>query len=114
MTTYPKILSVTPLAGYQLQVTFHNHVTKVYDCANILQHPAFALLRDPASFRSVQVDAGGYGVRWNDELDLSEAELWRLGQSVQSEDDLAFLHIQQVKAQSPQRVTLDEMKREFE
>lgn len=87
MTTYPKILSVTPLAGYQLQVTFHNHVTKVYDCLKVLNHPAFALLRDPAIFRSVQVDMGGYGVRWNDELDLSEAELWLHGNVVPAQNE---------------------------
>lgn len=80
MATYPKILSVTPIEGYQLQVTFRNHETKVYDCGDVLNQPAFAVLRDPAMFRAVEVDAGGYGVRWNDELDLSEAELWLHGQ----------------------------------
>lgn len=72
---FQKILSVTPIAGYQLQVTFHNYAPKVYDCGGLLNQPAFAALRDPAMFRAVQVDAGGYGVRWNDDLDLSESEL---------------------------------------
>ena len=83
MTTYPKILSVTPIEGYQLQVTFRNYETKVYDCGDLLNHSAFAVLRDPAMFRAVEVDAGGYGVRWNDELDLSEAELWLHGKIAQ-------------------------------
>ena len=83
MATYPKILSVTPIEGYQLQVTFRNHETKVYDCGDVLNQPAFAVLRDPAMFRAVEVDAGGYGVRWNDELDLSEAELWLHGKIAQ-------------------------------
>jgi len=82
MIAYPKILSVTPIEGYQLQVTFRNHETKVYDCGGLLNHPAFAVLRDPAIFRTAQVDAGGYGVRWNDDLDLSESELWLHGVSV--------------------------------
>ena len=83
MATYPKILSVTPIEGYQLQVTFRNYETKVYDCGDLLNHSAFAVLRDPAMFRAVEVDAGGYGVRWNDELDLSEAELWLHGKIAQ-------------------------------
>lgn len=87
MITYPKILSVTPIAGYQLQVTFRNHETKIYDCGGLLNHPAFAALRDPAIFRAVQVDAGGYGVRWNDDLDLSEAELWLHGKVSQARDE---------------------------
>ena len=61
MATYPKILSVTPIEGYQLQVTFRNYETKVYDCGDLLNHSAFAVLRDPAMFRAVEVDAGGYG-----------------------------------------------------
>lgn len=83
MTAYPKILSVTALAGYQLQVTFHNHVTKMYDCGDLLNHPSFVILHDPAMFRIVQVDAGGYGIHWNDDLDLSEAELWLHGKATQ-------------------------------
>jgi hypothetical protein len=27
-------------------------------------------------FNSVHVDKHGYGIVWNDELDLSESELW--------------------------------------
>ncbi len=61
-----------------------NGVVKIYDCANLLTTPTFFLLRDPACFRRVQVDPGGYGISWNDELDLSEAELWLHGQVVEA------------------------------
>lgn len=81
-TTYPKILSVIPLENYQLRVTFTNHITKRYDCSDILTHPAFSLLHDPAIFRTVQVDQGGYGVFWNDEMDISESELWLHGKTI--------------------------------
>jgi len=81
-TTYPKILSVIPLENYRLQVTFSNHITKVYDCSELLTHPAFSSLHDPAIFRTVQVDQGGYGVFWNDDLDISESELWLHGKTV--------------------------------
>ena len=110
---YPKILNVIPLAGYQLQITFRNNVTKIYDCSDLLKHPSFVLLRDPAMFRAVQVDTSGYGVRWNDDLDLSESELWLHGQPVQTEEETDFEHIQQVKAQSTKRVTFDEVKQQL-
>ena len=83
-TMYPKIVSVTPLEDYQLRVTFRNAVTKIYDCSDVLNEPAFSALRNSAAFRAVHVDHGGYGVFWNDEIDLSEAELWLHGQELPS------------------------------
>ena len=38
--------------------------------------PAFQILEEPVLFNQVRVDAGGYGVTWNDNLDLSCNELW--------------------------------------
>jgi hypothetical protein len=79
MEGYPRIRSVAALPPQALVVSFENGLTKRYDCAPLLRLPAFALLRSPAFFRSVRVDPGGYGVSWNDDLDLSEAELWSNG-----------------------------------
>jgi len=76
MEPYPKIQSVTPLADFHLLVCFRNGVEKVYDCRPILRRPEFFLLNTPAFFRAVRVDVGGYGVIWNDDLDLAESELW--------------------------------------
>jgi hypothetical protein len=36
----------------------------------------FKALENEAFFRSVKVDSGGYGVSWDDAVDLSEYELW--------------------------------------
>jgi len=30
----------------------------------------------------VKVDAGGYGISWNDDIDLSEYELWTNGKPI--------------------------------
>ncbi len=35
-------------------------------------------------FKCVKVDAGGYGVSWNDEIDLSESELWLNGFAIEN------------------------------
>ena len=45
--------------------------------------PAFQILEEPVLFNQVRVDAGGYGVTWNDNLDLSCNELWEKGEIVQ-------------------------------
>ncbi len=80
---YPKIKSVQPKNDYKLTVTFDNNVVKEYDCKPILQKPFFHLLREPAFFKSVNVDVGGYGIIWNDQLDLSEYELWIHGVTIE-------------------------------
>jgi hypothetical protein len=45
----------------------------------------FSPLGNPSFFRSFQIDDGGYGIIWNDEMDLSEYELWQNGTIVDSE-----------------------------
>jgi len=82
METYPRIKAVRPLDNYQLLVDFTNDVAKIYDCTDIFSKSAFALLRNKAAFQAVQLERGGYGISWNDELDLSEAELWMHGKTV--------------------------------
>jgi len=79
MATYPKVKSVTPLSGKQLFVTFITGDTRVYDCAPLLNESSFYPLKDEAFFRNVHVDQTGYGVVWNDNVDLSESELWLNG-----------------------------------
>lgn len=79
MHSYPKIKTVIPLDDYRLQVTFVNGVCKVYDCKPLLRNPVFAPLARGWLFRAVQADTGGHGVSWNDEIDLSESELWEHG-----------------------------------
>jgi len=79
----PRIKSVTPLTEKFLLVTFVNGIQKVYDCQRLLSLDRFQLLRNEAFFKSVTVDLGGYGVSWNDEMDLSEYELWNNGVKVE-------------------------------
>ena len=76
MAMYPKVKSVTPLPGKQLRVTFVTGDTKVYDCTPLLNEPPFYPLLDDAFFNNVHVDGTGYGIIWNDNVDLSESELW--------------------------------------
>lgn len=80
----PRIKSVAPLEDRRLLVTFVNGVQKVYDCRRILELDRFRLLRQEAFFKAVRVDPGGYGISWDDEVDLSEYELWNNGIEVGS------------------------------
>ncbi|NUM46035.1 MAG: DUF2442 domain-containing protein [Anaerolineales bacterium] len=79
---YPKIIAVKPLKNYRLLVSFRNGVQKIYDCSDLLEKPVFQPLKDKAFFKAVRVDQGGYGIRWSDEVNLAEAELWVNGVEV--------------------------------
>ena len=84
MHTYPKITAVAPCNNCRLRVTFENDVCKVYDCKPLLRKPVFAPLANDWLFRTVQVDPGGYGVSWNEDIDLAESELWKHGITVET------------------------------
>jgi hypothetical protein len=73
---YPKISYVQALTNYQLFLIFDNGVSKVYDSKQLLQNSPFEILKDEQVFMTVKKGSGGYGVIWNDALDLSEATLW--------------------------------------
>jgi len=78
----PKLFSVRALENKRLLVKFVNGVEKIYDCTLLLDLESFSLLKDEGFFRAVCVDAGGYGISWNDDIDLSEYELWENGVEV--------------------------------
>ena len=85
-TTYPKITSVKPKPGKTLLVEFENGERKVYDCTPLLKSEAFRPLQDEAIFRCAHADSHGYGVIWNDDIDLAESEVWRNGRTAEPED----------------------------
>ena len=76
MSIFPKIRSITPLSVKRLRVEFVNGEIKIYDCQPLLKETEFGTLMNESFFKCVQVDANGYGVVWDDNIDLSESELW--------------------------------------
>jgi len=74
-----KILSVIPNEDYILLVKFDNQQTKNYDVSKLFSLDTFKPLQDKFLFKQVIVDITGYGVIWNDEIDISEYELWTNG-----------------------------------
>ena len=86
---FHKIKNVAPLRDFKLSVQFSEGVTKLYDVKPLFEKiPAFHYLNDnPAEFECVSVDVGGYGIVWNDELDLSCDELWEDGVVVKTPFD---------------------------
>lgn len=76
-----KVKNVKPLPDYKLEVMFDNNVIKIYDTLPLMS--VFDVFNDfktiPNLFHQVKVDVGGYGISWNDDIDLSSNELWDNG-----------------------------------
>jgi len=85
-TTYPRIRSVKPRPGKTLLVTFESGDRRVYDCTPLLRTEAFRPLQDEAIFRCAHADAYGFGVIWNDDIDLAESEVWINGRIAEQDD----------------------------
>lgn len=82
-----RIKSVEPLDDLQLLVVFRNGVEVQYDITQLYdKFPQFKKLEDNNLFKKVKVDVGGYGLSWNDELDLDAEEIWQSG----SETEIVF------------------------
>ncbi len=76
-----RIKSVIPKDNYILYVVFQNGVEKEYDMHSLYQvFPQFKVFeKKDGLFEEVRVDVGGYGISWNDELDLDAEEIWENG-----------------------------------
>lgn len=83
-----KVKAVAALPAMKISAQFANGTTKIYDVAPLLERfKAFEPLRNETFFSSVEVDTGGYGVIWNDDIDLSCDELWENGVEIQTPFD---------------------------
>jgi len=78
---FHKVKTVEPLPDYCLRVEFSDSVVKQYDLKPLFaERDSFrTLLTTRKLFEQVKVEAGGYAVAWNDDIDLSADELWHNG-----------------------------------
>ena len=78
----PKVQSASTIDDHTLLVEFDNSEKKQYDISPLLSKEMFAPLNNPALFKAVEVEQGGYAVVWSTDIDISEYELWSHGQPV--------------------------------
>ena len=86
---FHKIKAVRPMPDYQLCVQFSEGMTKIYDVKPLFaKWPVFKRLEEETElFYNVVVDKGGYGLVWNDDLDLSCNELYNNGKKIRTPFD---------------------------
>jgi len=85
MMRTPAIISVTPLEGFRFLAVFADGARRAYNVELLFDDiPAFRLMkRNPWIFKQAKPDVGGFGVVWNDLLDLSADEVYDHGEPVE-------------------------------
>jgi hypothetical protein len=73
---YPKVIKVEVVSPLKLQLLFDNGELRLYDISNLVLKSPFDRLLNFDLFKQVKVDEHGYGIYWNDNLDLAESELF--------------------------------------
>lgn len=77
---FHKIKKVLAKENLIIEVEFENKIKKEYDVKKVINKwRNFEQLEDKELFEKVKVDAGGYGVSWNENIDLSCEEIWENG-----------------------------------
>lgn len=86
---FHKVKAVNALPDYRLSVQFAEGVTKIYDVKPLFAKwdPFRVFEKSTELFYEVEVDVGGYGIVWNDDLDLSCNELFANGKEVKTPFD---------------------------
>lgn len=75
-----KIKSVITQNDLIISATFFDGTVKEYSVDRLFNiYPQLKELENRELFNSVQIDAGGYGVSWNDDLDLDAETIWEDG-----------------------------------
>lgn len=78
-----KISEVESIGEFNLKIKFENGITKVYDLKPLFNKwEKFKELKNNDLFKNMKIDTGGYGIIWNDDIDLSCNELYENGKEM--------------------------------
>ena len=82
MDKYNKIKKVYPTDNYILICEFESGIKKKYDIKPLVKKYAIfkKLVTNKELFSQVIVDVGGYGISWDNEIDLAAEEIWENGE----------------------------------
>ena len=83
---FHKAKNVTPLADYRLLVHFADGSDKEYDMKSLFDtYPVFLELKETSGlFNQAKVDTGGYGISWNENVDIDAEEIYQNGTDVKT------------------------------
>lgn len=76
MKKYPKVIKVQAISPLKLEILFENGEQRLYNVSKLIDKYPFEQLADYNFLKQVKVDENGYGIYWNEDLDLAESELF--------------------------------------
>ena len=78
---FHKITSLQIKSDYLLVVGFSNNKVKLLDLKPYIEKykPFKQLVDQPGLYETAKIDIGGYGIVWNDELDISAEGIYEKG-----------------------------------
>ena len=83
-----RIKSVKPMENFVIEAVFMDGTVKQFDMRKL--YPVFPQFKEFETihglFEEVKVDVGGYGISWNDELDLDAEDIWDDGLEICKEE----------------------------
>lgn len=87
---FVKITSVAPLPDYILLIGFSTGEFKQFDIKPLIEKyaPFKMLTQVNGLYEQVKIDIGGYGLVWNDDLDLSADGLYEQGVECQQPENI--------------------------
>lgn len=90
-----KIVSIKTKDNLVIEATFFDGTVKEYNVRNIF--PVYPLMKELENnnilFKGVQIDSGGYGISWNDDLDLESETIWEDGVEIRKENTDPILEL---------------------
>lgn len=70
-----KIKSIEILPDFIIRASFENDVIKDFEPL-FEKSPVFESLKQKSFFDQAVIDCRGYGIKWNDDIDIDAAEVW--------------------------------------
>ena len=83
---FHKITNITPLEDYTLLARFSDGTDIIYDMKPLFpEYEAFRSFETvPGLFALAKADVGGYGIVWNEDVDIDAEEIWQNGEEVKT------------------------------
>ena len=81
----PRVIAAKPRPDFQVEITFDNHETKIFDVRPYLELGIFTELKDRSYFDSIRVEDGT--ITWKNGQDFSPDTLYLEGKITASSEE---------------------------
>lgn len=80
---FHRIIEIEAKENFILIAKFENGTKKKYDMKQLIdKYDVFKDLKNNNLFKMVYIDQGGYGIVWNDDIDLASEHIWENGEKI--------------------------------